>query len=52
VRGEHLPEVPGQLGPRRAERGRLPGPWTVGRLGTARTPVGIDVLDLALVVPR
>lgn len=27
---------------------RLPGPWSVSRLETTRTPVGIDVHDLAL----
>jgi cytochrome P450 len=27
---------------------RFPGPWSVGRLATSRTPVGIDVLDLTL----
>jgi cytochrome P450 len=27
---------------------RLPGPWSVSRIDIARTPVGIDVLDLAL----
>ena len=27
---------------------RLPGPWPVSRIDAARTPVGIDVLDLAL----
>ncbi|NYD47612.1 cytochrome P450 [Actinomadura luteofluorescens] len=30
---------------------RLPGPWSVSRIETARTPVGIDVLDLALAAP-
>ncbi|MEU4828712.1 cytochrome P450 [Actinomadura sp. NPDC023710] len=30
---------------------RLPGPWSVSRIDTARTPVGIDVLDLALAGP-
>ncbi|TDD75371.1 cytochrome P450 [Actinomadura darangshiensis] len=30
---------------------RRPGPWSVGRIDTARTPVGIDVLDLALTGP-
>lgn len=28
---------------------RFPGPWSVGRIATERTPVGIDVLDLTLV---
>lgn len=32
----------------RALLARLPGPWSVSRIETARTPVGIDVLDLAL----
>jgi cytochrome P450 len=27
---------------------RLPGPWSVARMETNRTPVGIDVLDLVL----
>ncbi|MEU8302649.1 cytochrome P450 [Actinomadura sp. NPDC048955] len=31
---------------------RLPGPWSVSRIETARTPVGIDVLDLALAAPK
>ncbi|MGV9305935.1 cytochrome P450 [Nonomuraea sp. NPDC003727] len=30
---------------------RFPGPWSVGRIATERTPVGIDLLDLALVSP-
>jgi cytochrome P450 len=30
---------------------RFPGPWSVGRIATGRTPVGIDVLDLVLVSP-
>ncbi|MFI7108419.1 cytochrome P450 [Nonomuraea sp. NPDC050227] len=28
---------------------RFPGPWSLSRIATERTPVGIDVLDLALV---
>ncbi|GLY84214.1 cytochrome P450 [Actinoallomurus iriomotensis] len=32
----------------RALLNRMPGPWSVSRIDTARTPVGIDVLDLAL----
>ncbi|MET9344727.1 cytochrome P450 [Nonomuraea sp. NPDC003804] len=30
---------------------RFPGPWSVGRIATERTPVGIELLDLALVSP-
>ncbi|MEW9532384.1 cytochrome P450 [Microbispora sp. NPDC049125] len=30
---------------------RFPGPWSLGRIVTGRTPVGIDVLDLVLVSP-
>ncbi|NUW32036.1 cytochrome P450 [Nonomuraea sp. SMC257] len=30
---------------------RFPGPWATSRIATERTPVGIDVLDLALVSP-
>jgi cytochrome P450 len=30
---------------------RFPGPWSVSRIATERTPAGIDVLDLTLVSP-
>ncbi|MGK5552449.1 cytochrome P450 [Actinomadura kijaniata] len=35
----------------RALLDRMPGPWSVSRIDTARTPVGIDVLDLVLAGP-
>ncbi|MGW4642845.1 cytochrome P450 [Sphaerisporangium sp. NPDC004334] len=35
----------------RALLDRFPAPWSVSRITTRRTPVGIDVLDLALAAP-